>query len=108
MIFIHQKQQLSCKNDEDTHKMVHVIFLIQNILEQVLVTSGILKWKITSRYLLVQSQEWKHQKNVWNLFKDNNKKDTINHVTEGVLSFLLTFEQISLIVPVLLLMTSDK
>ena len=26
-----------------------------------------------SRYLPVQSQQWKHQSNVWNLFKVNNK-----------------------------------
>ena len=26
-----------------------------------------------SRHLLVQSQQWKHQKNVWNMLKVNNK-----------------------------------
>ena len=25
--------------------------------------------------LIVQSQQWKHQKNVWNLFKANNRTD---------------------------------
>ena len=28
---------------------------------------------LPSRYLLVKSQEWKHQDNVWNLFKISNK-----------------------------------
>ena len=27
----------------------------------------------SSRHLLIQSQLWKHQKNVWNMFKVNNK-----------------------------------
>ena len=31
-------------------------------------------WKVLpSRHLLVQSQQWKHQNNVWNLFKVNDK-----------------------------------
>ena len=29
--------------------------------------------KVVIWYLLVQSQQWKHQNNVWNLFKVNNK-----------------------------------
>ena len=28
-------------------------------------------------HLLVQSQQWKHQKNVWNLFKVNNKDNSL-------------------------------
>ena len=30
----------------------------------------------TSHHLPVQSQQWRHQNNVWNLFKDNNKDRT--------------------------------
>ena len=29
--------------------------------------------KVIDRYLLVQNQQWKYQKNVWNLFKVNSK-----------------------------------
>ena len=28
---------------------------------------------ITSKYLPAQNQQWKHQKNEWNMFKVNNK-----------------------------------
>ena len=39
-----------------------------------------------SPYLLVQSQQWKHQNDVWNLFKVNDK---VNHVV--LVSILLTW-----------------
>ena len=55
----------------------------------------------TSRHLLVQSQLWKHQNNVYKLFKVNN----INTRT-GV--FIVNFEQILLIVLVFPLLTLNK
>ena len=36
---------------------------------------------VTSRHLLVQSQQWKHQNNMWNLFKVNNKDTKTTSVT---------------------------
>ena len=41
-----------------------------------------------SRHLLVQSQQWKHQNNVWNLTKVNNKDTDVNDVV--LVSLLLT------------------
>ena len=43
-----------------------------------------------SRHLLVQKQQWKHQNNVWNLFKVNNK-DTRRLV---LVSLLLSLNRI--------------
>ena len=50
-----------------------------------------------SRYLLVQSQQWKYQNNVWNLFKVNNKETrTMNDVIDIFLkSLLLTLSRFS-------------
>ena len=58
---------------------------------------------LPSSHLLVQSQQQKHQSNVWNLFKVNSKEN--NDVIE-VLSviFIVNFEQISYIVLVFLLL----
>ena len=53
------------------------------------------------RHLLVQSQQLKHQNNVWNLFKVNNK-DNNRHWRPSVVN--ANFEQISLIVLVFLLL----
>ena len=39
------------------------------------------KKHIASRYLLVQNQQWKHQNNVWSLFKFNNKDNTTTSMT---------------------------
>ena len=54
------------------------------------------KWiKLPSRNLLAQSQQWKQQNNVWNLFKVNNNFFlTLNHFTQcsGV-SIAVDFEQ---------------
>ena len=46
-----------------------------------------------SRHLLVQSQQWKHQSNVWSLFNFNNKDTRTTSMT-----YLINFEQISHIV----------
>ena len=35
----------------------------------------------TSRHLLVQSQQWRHQNNVWNLFQVNNKDNRTMSLT---------------------------
>ena len=48
-----------------------------------------------NRYLLVQSQQWKHQSNLWNLFKVNNKATERRQWSRsGVL--IVNFEEISL------------
>ena len=62
---------------------------------------------LPSRHLLVQIQQQKHQSNVWNLFKVNSKenKDPIEVLS---VIFIVNFEQISHIVPVFLLLTSNK
>ena len=36
-------------------------------------------FRLPSRYLLVQDQKWKHQKNVWNQLKINNKDTRRRH-----------------------------
>ena len=46
---------------------------------------------IPSRYLLVQSQQRKHQYNVWNLFKANNKDGDASDVVR--VSLLLTLNR---------------
>ena len=46
----------------------------------------------SSRYLLNQSQQWKHQGNVWNMFKVNNKDNKNKHCS-GVSSF--DFQQVN-------------
>ena len=57
-------------------------------------------WKhVPSRHLLVQSQQGKHSNNVWNLFKVNNKDNSV---------FIVNFEQISRIVLVFSLLTLNK
>ena len=53
-----------------------------------------------SRYLLVQSQQWKHQYNVRNLFKDTKLRQR-RHLGVAIVNF----EQISHIVLVFLLLT---
>ena len=55
--------------------------------------------KSSSRHLPVQSQQWEHQSNVWNLFKVNNK-DTRTIITD--------FGQISHIVLVFPLLTLNN
>ena len=53
------------------------------------------------RHLLVQKQQWKQQKNVWNLFKLNNKDNSdvfinFEHILQIVLAFpLLTLRSSS-------------
>ena len=53
---------------------------------------------LKSRYLFVQNQQWKHLKNVWNMFKVNKIVDVVlvkrrqNHITEVVVvSLMLTW-----------------
>ena len=53
---------------------------------------------IPSQYLLTQSQQWKHQNNVWNLFKVNNKDSF----------FFVNFEQIAHIAMMFSLLTLSK
>ena len=63
--------------------------------------------KEISQYLLVQSQKRKHQSNMWNLFKVNNKDaKTTSVMPFGV--FIVNFEQISHIVLVVPLLTLHK
>ena len=48
-----------------------------------------LRWQIIgfpSRHLLVQSQQWKHQSNVWNMFKVNNKDTRRSSLTSWLLT----------------------
>ena len=63
--------------------------------------------KSTRRYLLVQSQQWKHQSNMWNLFYGNNK-DTRTTQWRRCGVFSVTFEQIPHIIVVFLLLTLNK
>ena len=60
-------------------------------------------WPIPSRHLPVQSQHWKHQNNMWNPFKVNNK-DTICRSTV----LIVNFEQISRNVLVFSLLTLNR
>ena len=63
--------------------------------------------KEISQYLLVQSQKRKHQSNMWNLLKVNNKDaKTTSVMPFGV--FIVNFEQISHIVLVVPLLTLNK
>ena len=55
-----------------------------------------------SRHILVQSQQWKHQSNVWNLFKVNDK-DIGTASLNPFWCFMFNFEQISTIPLVFLL-----
>ena len=50
---------------------------------------------IPYRYLLVQSQQWKHQKSVWNLFKVNNIIGYLNfeQISLMFVDFLLTLNK---------------
>ena len=63
-------------------------------------------WSVTRRYLLVQSQQWKRQNNVWNLLKFANKDTRTTTLTSCV--FLINFEQISHNVLVFPLLTLNK
>ena len=47
-----------------------------------------------SRYLLDQSQQWRHQNNVWNLFKVKNKGNKMKLITSVV--FIIDFEQVNI------------
>ena len=58
-----------------------------------------------SRRLLVQSQQWKQQNNVCNLFNGNNKH--IKNDISNVLNRIVNFEQTSHIV-IFLLLTLNK
>ena len=49
---------------------------------------------IPNRYLLVQSQQWKHQKSVWNMFKVNNKETRTTYMKPSG-TFIVSFEHIS-------------
>ena len=49
---------------------------------------------IPNRYLLVQSQKWKHQKSVWNMFKVNNKETRATFMKPSG-TFIVSFEHIS-------------
>ena len=56
-----------------------------------------LSWFLSSQHVLVQSQQWKHQNNKWNLFKVNNKDTrTTNDVFDIILVsfFIVNCEQI--------------
>ena len=52
--------------------------------------STIISW-LPSLHLLVQIQQWKHQNNLWNLFKVNNKAPERHRSSV----FIIKFEQIS-------------
>ena len=54
-----------------------------------------------SRYLIIQSQQWEHQRNVWNLLKINNKIFNF-----GV--FIINFKQIPYSILVFPLLTLNK
>ena len=62
-------------------------------------------YKLFNRHLIVQSQQWKQQNNVWNLFNISNK-DTRTTSCTGL--FIVNLEQISHIVLVLTLLTLKK
>ena len=47
-------------------------------LRNVCVFPGLFFQSLPCRHLLIQSQQWKHQNNVWSLFKVNNKDTSIN------------------------------
>ena len=58
---------------------IFTLYLFQNFA---LVKSFLIPffaYYLPSRYLLVQDQKWKHQKNVWNQLKINNKDTRRRH-----------------------------
>ena len=57
------------------------------IYQEILQKCSVFRCEITSRYLLVESQQWKHQNNVWNPFKFNSKENrtTFNKDTRTTL-----------------------
>ena len=50
-----------------------------------------------SQHLLVQNQQWKHQKNIWNLFKVNNKDTGTTSFDVVLASLLLTLNSVSIV-----------
>ena len=69
--------------------------------------------RVTSEYLLrrhliVQRQHSKHQKNMWNLFRVNNKDTRMKSVRSFRCVFIANFEQIYYIFVVFLLFTLKK
>ena len=67
----------------------------------------VMTW-LPNRYLLVQSQQQKHQIIVGNLCKVNNKDNRPTPGTSFCIAFTVNFEQISYIVLVLLLLNVNK
>ena len=51
---------------------------VYSLLWKIITTAKII---FSTRRLLVQSQEWKHQKDMWNLFKANNKDTRTTSMT---------------------------
>ena len=49
------------------------------------------KFTLPSQHLLPQNQQWKHQNNVWNLLKVNNKEPEWHHLCHSDVS-IVTFE----------------
>ena len=84
-------------------KAVLYSFSEWNILSNKLKTADSL---LPSQHLFVQSQQQKHQNNVWNLFKVNNKVKGTTAIT--FFCFIVNFEQISRIVLVFLLFILNK
>ena len=62
---------------------------------------------LPNRNLLVQSQQWKHQNDMWNLWKVNKKTAEQRHWRRSDV-FIVNFEQISHILQVFLLLTLNK
>ena len=62
---------------------------------------------VPSRHLLVQSQQWKHQKNVWNLFKVKIE-DTKRCQWPRFGVIIVNFEYISHIVLVIQIVTLNR
>ena len=56
-------------------------------------------WRPPARYLLVLSQQWKHQNNAWNLFKVNNKDTRMTWMntdfTHSSGSYVVNFEPVN-------------
>ena len=66
-----------------------------------------LLYELSSWHLLTQSQQWKHQSNVWNPYKVNNKDSRRRHSQRSGV-YIANFEQILLMVLVFPVLTLNK
>ena len=81
-ILLLSKYVFQVNNNGSSTMFINLVFMLLFDFEQVFV------YRVPDWHLLVLSQQWKHQKNVWNLFKFNNKRH-LNDVIDAILVDLL-------------------